>query len=132
MSSIGIDFENTGRGEPFTPQQYASVERLIRQLAQHFPQLRDRSRHVGHSDIAPGRKIDPGPLFNWGVVDRALRPAGGFGGGGSGGGYGIWIVAALAAGGLAWWATAPARRRKVRPRRVVVRRPAPTLARRVA
>lgn len=58
--SIGIELE--GNGEiPFELVQYQSLAKLTQLLEQTFP-----IRHiVGHSDIAPGRKTDPGPNFDW-------------------------------------------------------------------
>jgi AmpD protein len=58
--SIGIELEgNTTR--PFTTAQYRVLARLTHALVRRWP-----LRYVaGHSDIAPGRKEDPGPLFDW-------------------------------------------------------------------
>jgi AmpD protein len=58
--SIGIELEGTDE-LPFTDAQYATLIPLVRQLKQTYP-IRDV---VGHSDIAPGRKTDPGPCFDW-------------------------------------------------------------------
>ncbi len=58
--SIGIELEGTDE-LPFTDAQYATLIPLVRQLKQTYP-IRDV---VGHSDIAPGRKTDPGPHFDW-------------------------------------------------------------------
>ena len=49
------------------------AERLIRILRRAYG-IEDI---VGHSDIAPGRKTDPGPYFSWGRLRRILREAGG-------------------------------------------------------
>jgi AmpD protein len=46
---------------PFTDRQYAALARLTRRLLRSYP-LRDIA---GHSDIAPGRKTDPGQFFDW-------------------------------------------------------------------
>jgi N-acetylmuramoyl-L-alanine amidase len=64
--SIGIEIVNLGQGpeyRPFPPAQMESIAYLSKEIiARH----RIPSCHVlGHSDIAPGRKIDPGPLFDW-------------------------------------------------------------------
>ena len=58
--SIGIELEGTD-DLPFTDAQYATLAPLVRQLKQAYP-IRDV---VGHSDIAAGRKTDPGPHFDW-------------------------------------------------------------------
>jgi AmpD protein len=58
--SIGIELEGTD-DLPFTNAQYATLIPLVRQLKQTYP-IRDV---VGHSDIAPGRKTDPGSQFDW-------------------------------------------------------------------
>jgi AmpD protein len=58
--SIGIELEGNGE-TPFEPEQYKSLAKLTKLLEQTFP-IRFI---VGHSDIAPGRKTDPGPNFDW-------------------------------------------------------------------
>jgi AmpD protein len=58
--SIGIELEGTDF-LPFTDQQYAALIRLTRVLKRAYP-IREI---VGHSDIAPGRKTDPGHEFDW-------------------------------------------------------------------
>lgn len=61
--SIGIELEGTD-AEPFTDQQYSSLVTVTRSLIAMYPALTPQ-RIVGHSDIAPGRKTDPGPCFEW-------------------------------------------------------------------
>lgn len=61
--SIGIELEGSD-DVPYEAIQYSSVARLVRALLAAYPQLSD-SRLVGHSDIAPGRKTDPGSAFDW-------------------------------------------------------------------
>lgn len=58
--SVGVELEGTD-AEPFAAVQYQVLARLARRLRRVYP-LRDI---VGHSDIAPGRKTDPGPHFDW-------------------------------------------------------------------
>jgi len=58
--SIGVELEGTGEA-PFTGAQYRRLAVLTRALQAHYP-IRDI---VGHSDVAPGRKSDPGPQFDW-------------------------------------------------------------------
>ncbi len=58
--SIGIELEGSDF-EPYTDPQYGALRRLIRRLKRIYP-IDDI---VGHSDIAPDRKTDPGPYFNW-------------------------------------------------------------------
>lgn len=58
--SLGIELEGSDL-MPFADAQYASLSALTRCLCDHYP-----IRHIaGHSDIAPGRKTDPGPYFDW-------------------------------------------------------------------
>jgi N-acetyl-anhydromuramyl-L-alanine amidase AmpD len=63
--SIGICFENNGKTE-YTKDQYHSSAWLINELQKRFPD-QTSTVVVGHQDVARplGRKIDPGPLFNW-------------------------------------------------------------------
>lgn len=65
--SIGIELEGCDT-QPFEAMQYASLARLIDALRARFP-IADV---VGHSDIAPGRKTDPGPFFDWSRLERLL------------------------------------------------------------
>lgn len=58
--SVGIELEGCD-DEGFTPAQYKTLNRLIAGLRANYP-IRGV---VGHSDIAPGRKTDPGPFFDW-------------------------------------------------------------------
>jgi len=58
--SLGIEVEGSDF-VPFTERQYAALVRLTRLLKRSYP-LR---AVVGHADIAPGRKTDPGPFFDW-------------------------------------------------------------------
>ncbi len=69
--SIGIELEGTD-DLPFTPAQYAALNTLTLELRAHYPLSHVR----GHSDIAPGRKTDPGRCFDWaGYAKGAGWPA---------------------------------------------------------
>lgn len=61
--SIGIELEGTD-DRPYTDAQYQTLNALIAVLTEHYPRL-NRQRICGHSDIAPSRKTDPGPAFDW-------------------------------------------------------------------
>ena len=61
--SIGIEMEGTDHS-PYESTQYAMLARAIVSLCRAYPQL-SPGRLVGHSDVAPGRKSDPGPSFDW-------------------------------------------------------------------
>ncbi len=61
--SIGIELEGTDT-IPYTAAQYRRLAAVIATLLTHYPAL-SPERIVGHCDIAPGRKTDPGPAFDW-------------------------------------------------------------------
>jgi N-acetyl-anhydromuramoyl-L-alanine amidase len=61
--SIGIELEGSD-DRPFEPVQYAMLVAATRALLRAYPTL-DVQRIYGHADIAPGRKTDPGPYFDW-------------------------------------------------------------------
>lgn len=61
--SLGIELEGCD-DQPFTDSQYQALAALTRELLRGYPQM-NRERICGHSDIAPGRKTDPGPCFDW-------------------------------------------------------------------
>ena len=66
--SIGIELEGL-EGGPFEPAQYDTLVRLLPALKGRYP-----IEHVaGHEHIAPGRKQDPGPGFDWPALARATR-----------------------------------------------------------
>jgi AmpD protein len=68
--SVGIELEGTD-DVPYAPTQYRSLASLIFALRRAYPSLRG-AEVVGHSDIAPGRKTDPGPAFDWAEFRRLL------------------------------------------------------------
>ena len=59
--SIGIELEGTD-DVPYTDAQYARLAQVLAALRASYPQLVDVA---GHSDVAPGRKTDPGTAFDW-------------------------------------------------------------------
>ena len=61
--SIGIELEGTESVE-YTVAQYSRLADVIHALLRHYPTL-SRDAITGHCDIAPGRKTDPGPSFQW-------------------------------------------------------------------
>lgn len=61
--SIGIELEGTDTIQ-YEKKQYEQLGRVIRVLMQAYPAITP-DRIVGHVDIAPGRKTDPGPHFDW-------------------------------------------------------------------
>ncbi len=61
--SIGIELEGTDDVE-YTDKQYTQLVRVTKQIIQAYPKI-TRDRICGHSDIAPQRKTDPGPCFDW-------------------------------------------------------------------
>jgi len=63
--SIGVELEGTDE-MPFSDAQYAVLNRLLAVLREAYP----ITGLAGHCDIAPGRKTDPGPCFDWGRVNR--------------------------------------------------------------
>lgn len=68
--SIGIELEGLP-GLSFEPAQYTALVRLLRALRHRHP-IREV---VGHEHVAPGRKTDPGPAFDWARLKRLLRQA---------------------------------------------------------
>lgn len=61
--SIGIELEGSDE-KPYSEAQYAQLAALIAALRQAYPGIAPDAI-AGHSDIAPGRKTDPGPAFDW-------------------------------------------------------------------
>lgn len=71
--SIGIELEGTD-DRPFEAAQYRSLVRTLLALFARYPGLGSR-KMTGHSDIAPGRKTDPGPHFDWSHLHALLAAA---------------------------------------------------------
>jgi len=71
--SIGIELEGTDE-RAYTRKQYRRLVALTALLLRHFPGITPQ-RIVGHSDIAPQRKTDPGPAFDWARYRAELHNA---------------------------------------------------------
>jgi AmpD protein len=68
--SIGIELEGTDE-VPYMSAQYEQLAALVVALRRTYASLRDADI-VGHEHIAPGRKTDPGPAFDWNRLQSAL------------------------------------------------------------
>jgi AmpD protein len=71
--SVGIELEGTDDVE-YTSEQYRVLAELIVAVRHAYPSLA-HAEIVGHSAIAPGRKTDPGPAFDWTELRRRLAMA---------------------------------------------------------
>lgn len=71
--SIGIEMVNTG-AQPFSHAQMNALERLIDEIFARWDMRADGV--IGHSDSAPGRKVDPGPRFDWARLVAGGRAVG--------------------------------------------------------
>lgn len=65
--SIGIELDNDGTS-PFPDVQMRALDELLRGMRARWNISKENV--IGHSDLAPGRKSDPGPLFDWGRLAR--------------------------------------------------------------
>jgi len=72
--SIGIELEGTDE-VPYCDAQYDVLAAVVGALLSTYPRL-DAQRVVGHCHIAPQRKTDPGPAFDWPRLHSALRALG--------------------------------------------------------
>ena len=68
--SIGIELEGTDT-EPYEPIQYEKLVEVTKALLKTYPRM-SPERIVGHSEIAPGRKTDPGEAFDWSLYRKKL------------------------------------------------------------
>ena len=66
--SVGIELEGL-EGDSFEPAQYQALGPLLQALHLRYP----IAQLVGHEHIAPGRKCDPGPGFDWQALGRMLQ-----------------------------------------------------------
>ena len=69
--SIGIELEGADT-IPYTEAQYTALAQVTQSIMQHYPAI-TTERITGHSDIAPGRKTDPGEAFDWGYFQKAVK-----------------------------------------------------------
>jgi len=70
--SIGIELEGTDH-TPYTDAQYDTLTAVLKDLITHYPGLSWQTI-AGHSDVAPGRKTDPGARFDWERIRQAGKP----------------------------------------------------------
>ena len=61
--AIGIELEGSNE-QPFTDAQYSALQALTHEIMRTYPHI-TKERIVGHCDVSPGRKIDPGQYFDW-------------------------------------------------------------------
>jgi AmpD protein len=75
--SVGVELDGTVM-LPYEPAQYGALAEIVAALCAAYPRL-SPDRLVGHSDIAPGRKTDPGPAFDWprarSLIAAAMAPS---------------------------------------------------------
>jgi N-acetyl-anhydromuramoyl-L-alanine amidase len=71
--SVGVELEGTDT-LPYEAAQYGALAQVVAALCAAYPRL-SVDRLVGHSDIAPGRKTDPGPAFEWPRARRLISVA---------------------------------------------------------
>lgn len=69
--SVGIELEGTD-DLPYEPVQYTRLAELIIELRRCYPEIA-KDAITGHSNIAPGRKTDPGPAFDWATLQKLLN-----------------------------------------------------------
>ena len=68
--SVGVELEGTD-DRPYEAAQYRALAEIVGALATAYPRF-DRRSLAGHCDVAPGRKTDPGPAFDWQRVQALI------------------------------------------------------------
>jgi len=71
--SVGVELEGTDT-EPYEDAQYDALAEIVAALCDAYPRL-SPARLAGHSEVAPGRKTDPGPSFDWPLARRLIAAA---------------------------------------------------------
>jgi AmpD protein len=71
--SVGIELEGTDTS-PYEASQYNVLAEVVAALCAAYPRL-SADRLVGHNEISPGRKTDPGPAFDWPRARRLIAAA---------------------------------------------------------
>ncbi len=84
-NSIGIENEGFAHRNTWTAVQVDALKRLVRYLCEKHGVPKNRSAIVGHNELDPSRRSDPGPYFDWNGLIRDIK-GGSSGGGGGGGG----------------------------------------------
>ena len=72
--AVGVELEGAD-DVPYAPRQYETLAALLAALMRAYPAITPR-RVVGHCHVAPGRKTDPGPAFDWARLGAALARLG--------------------------------------------------------